>query len=136
MKCLECGAENLESNRYCDSCGHALSSKSEFAENLTDGRYGPADPENPDYPDEDEGIYVVWKWPYNLWGISMQTRSSYMLQSVLVWVFYFFIMLGLILKFGLTALVVVLILTTFLGIMQYISWKAGRSAAEEFNRIK
>jgi hypothetical protein len=133
MECAKCGAENSESNRYCGNCGQVLANHVRIRENFADGRYGPA---NPEYPDLYEEIYVVWKWPYNLWGISMQTRSSYMIQNSLIWIFHFFVMLGLILNFGLTALVVVLILTTFLGIMQYVSWKAGRSAAEELHRTK
>jgi hypothetical protein len=58
MKCLGCGAENPESNRYCGHCGNALANGARIRENLTDGRYGPADPEYPDYPvypDEDIG---------------------------------------------------------------------------------
>jgi hypothetical protein len=134
MKCLGCGAENPESNRYCGHCGNALANGARIRENLTDGRYGPADPEYPDYPDEDEEIY--WISHYNLWGIFMQARRSYMIQNGLAWTFFLFMMLIPILEYGLIGLVAVLNLVAFMRVVQYIFWKARRSAAEEFNQTK
>jgi hypothetical protein len=130
IRCPRCGAENPDSNRFCGNCGRTLTENAGIRENLTDGRYGPADPE---YPEETEKPYVVWKWPYTIWSVSIQTYSRYVIQSILIWIFFFTIMLIPILRFGPTALVVVIIIAAFFGVLQYIFWKAGRSAAEELN---
>lgn len=133
MKCPRCGAENPDSNRFCGSCGRSTIEDSRILEIPTDGRYGSADPM---YPDKIEEPYVVWKWPYAIWGTSIQTHSQYVVQSILVWIFFFIIMLIPVLRFGFPALVVVLVVTAFLGILQYVFWKAGREAAKELDQAR
>ncbi len=123
MRCPACRADNPDSNRFCGDCGRALVDP-------IDGEYGSTDPA---YPDASEEPYVVWKWPYAIWGTILQTRIQFVVQTTLVWILFFVVMSALILRFGLPALIAVLIVTVILVALLYAFWKAGREAAKELN---
>ncbi len=129
MRCSGCGAENRGLGRFCSGCGAALVGEDGRPVGPLDGRYGSPEPE---FGEDIEGPYVVWRWPYALWGTGLQTRKQYLAQSSLGWIAYGIVVAWATLIYGPIALGFMAVIAVVLAAFQYEFWLIGRRAAEEY----
>jgi hypothetical protein len=150
IRCPKCRAENPESDKFCGNCGFGLTQESGTQDGPIDGRYGAADPINPEeftFPledgqvpdhnpdDEQKGVYLKWSRLPWAWlrteTLTFEQFSIRLWLSIIASVIFSFALIALAFlnSFGWTFLAIWLVILAVNWIVFYLSYRAGREEA-------